>query len=50
MTHLCCLEQYAYRMSKGALNVGARCLAHDLKNRGIAVGMIHPGVVRLVFQ
>ena len=42
-----CVAQYGYRMSKAALNAGARCLANDLKSLGIAVPMIHPGVVRL---
>ena len=37
--------RYGYRMSKAALNMAARCLAHDLKPAGIAVAMIHPGSV-----
>ncbi|MCP5467714.1 MAG: SDR family oxidoreductase [Deltaproteobacteria bacterium] len=36
---------YGYRMSKAALNMAAVSLAHDLKNQGIAVGIIHPGMV-----
>ena len=37
---------YGYRMSKAAANMGAICLAHDLKPRGIAVMALHPGSVR----
>lgn len=37
---------YGYRMSKAALNAGGVSLAHDLKPRGIAVVMLHPGSVR----
>ena len=37
---------YGYRMSKAALNMAGVSLAHDLKNRGIAVGIFHPGYVR----
>ncbi|MCB0364610.1 MAG: SDR family oxidoreductase [Bdellovibrionaceae bacterium] len=36
---------YAYRMSKAALNAGAKSLALDLKNQGIAVVILHPGYV-----
>lgn len=36
---------YGYRMSKAAVNAGAVSLAHDLKPRGIAVGLFHPGMV-----
>jgi NAD(P)-dependent dehydrogenase (short-subunit alcohol dehydrogenase family) len=36
---------YGYRMSKAALNMAGRCLAHDLKERGIAVAILHPGMV-----
>lgn len=36
---------YGYRMSKAALNAGSVSLAHDLKGAGIAVGIIHPGLV-----
>ena len=36
---------YGYRMSKAALNMAGRCLALDLKARGIAVAMLHPGMV-----
>ncbi|NKB44481.1 MAG: SDR family NAD(P)-dependent oxidoreductase [Alphaproteobacteria bacterium] len=36
---------YFYRASKTALNMLMRNLAKDTENRGIIVGMIHPGVV-----
>jgi NAD(P)-dependent dehydrogenase (short-subunit alcohol dehydrogenase family) len=36
---------YGYRMSKAALNIAGKSLALDLKNRGIAVGIFHPGMV-----
>ena len=38
--------QYAYRMSKAAVNTAGVSLAHELKDRGIAVGLLHPGYVR----
>ena len=37
---------YGYRMSKAALNAAGRSLALDLRPRGIAVGILHPGWVR----
>ncbi len=37
---------YGYRMSKAALNAAGVSLAIDLKPRGIAVVMLHPGAVR----
>lgn len=37
---------YAYRMSKTAVNMGGVSLAHDLKDREIAVGLLHPGYVK----
>jgi NAD(P)-dependent dehydrogenase (short-subunit alcohol dehydrogenase family) len=37
---------YGYRMSKAALNMGGRSLAHDLRPREIAVVLLHPGYVR----
>jgi NAD(P)-dependent dehydrogenase (short-subunit alcohol dehydrogenase family) len=37
---------YGYRMSKAALNAAGKSLAHDLKARGIAVAILHPGYVR----
>lgn len=41
--------QYAYRASKAALNMVGRTLAMDLKKRGIAVALIHPGMVATSF-
>ncbi len=37
---------YGYRMSKAALNAAGVSLAHDLKPRGVAVVLLHPGSVR----
>jgi|SRR5699024_9455258 len=37
---------YAYRMSKAAVNMAGMSLAHELKDRDIAVGLLHPGFVR----
>ena len=37
---------YGYRMSKAALNMAGRSLAHDLRPRGVAVLLLHPGWVR----
>jgi NAD(P)-dependent dehydrogenase (short-subunit alcohol dehydrogenase family) len=37
---------YGYRMSKAALNMAGVSLALDLKPRGIAVAILHPGYVR----
>jgi NAD(P)-dependent dehydrogenase (short-subunit alcohol dehydrogenase family) len=37
---------YGYRMSKVALNMAGKSLAIDLRPRGIAVALLHPGVVR----
>ena len=37
---------YGYRMSKVALNMAGRSLAIDLQPRGIAVAILHPGLVR----
>ncbi|MBE0472092.1 MAG: SDR family oxidoreductase [Methyloprofundus sp.] len=37
---------YGYRMSKAAVNAVGKSLAIDLKPRGIAVGVLHPGWVR----
>jgi len=36
---------YGYRMSKAAVNIAGVSLAHDLKSRGIAVVLLHPGYV-----
>lgn len=37
---------YGYRMTKAAVNAAGVSLSIDLKPRGIAVGMVHPGHVR----
>jgi len=37
---------YGYRMSKAALNAAGKSLSIDLAERGIAVGILHPGFVR----
>jgi len=37
--------RYGYRMSKVALNIAAKSLAEDLKSSGVAVAIIHPGLV-----
>ena len=37
--------RYGYRMSKAAVNMAGRSLAHDLKGKGIAVFLLHPGMV-----
>jgi len=36
---------YGYRMSKAAANMAGKNLAIDLLDRGIAVGILHPGMV-----
>ena len=36
---------YGYRMSKAALNMAGQSLAVDLKPMGIAVAILHPGLV-----
>lgn len=38
--------RYGYRMSKAAVNIAGVSLARDLKPRGIAVAILHPGFVR----
>jgi len=38
--------RYGYRMSKAALNAAGKSLSVDLKPRGIAVAILHPGFVR----
>lgn len=38
--------RYGYRMSKAALNIAGVSLARDLKERDIAVAILHPGFVR----
>jgi NAD(P)-dependent dehydrogenase (short-subunit alcohol dehydrogenase family) len=37
--------RYGYRMSKAAVNMAGRSLAHDLKERGVSVFLLHPGMV-----
>ena len=37
---------YGYRMSKAALNMAGKSLAMDLRPRGIAVALLHPGMVK----
>eukprot|EP01006_Ploeotia_vitrea_P051593 TRINITY_DN67579_c8_g1_i1.p1 TRINITY_DN67579_c8_g1~~TRINITY_DN67579_c8_g1_i1.p1 ORF type:complete len:237 (+),score=125.40 TRINITY_DN67579_c8_g1_i1:52-762(+) len=37
---------YSYRMSKAALNMGAVSVARDLADDGVAVGILHPGMVQ----
>lgn len=37
---------YGYRMSKTAVNAAGKSLSIDLKPRGIAVAILHPGYVR----
>ncbi len=37
---------YGYRMSKVALSMAGKSLAHDLSPKGIAVAILHPGLVQ----
>lgn len=37
---------YGYRMSKAAVNIAGVSLARDLEEKGIAVGLLHPGFVK----
>src|SRR6187399_2258008 len=37
---------YGYRMSKAALNMAGKSLAVDLKPQGVAVAILHPGMVK----
>jgi len=37
--------RYGYRMSKAALNIASVSLARDLEPNGIAVAILHPGLV-----
>ncbi len=39
-------SSYGYRMSKVALSMAGKSLSIDLKPRGIAVGILHPGLVQ----
>ena len=36
---------YGYRMSKAAVNIGGMSLARDLQAHGVAVALLHPGMV-----
>ncbi|WP_415896185.1 SDR family oxidoreductase [Neptuniibacter sp. PT34_22] len=37
--------RYGYRMSKAALNIAGMSLARDLEPQGVAVAILHPGLV-----
>jgi len=37
--------RYGYRMSKAALNIASVSISHDLHHQGVAVAIIHPGLV-----
>jgi NAD(P)-dependent dehydrogenase (short-subunit alcohol dehydrogenase family) len=37
---------YGYRMSKAALNMAGKSLAEDLRSEGVAVAILHPGMVK----
>ncbi len=37
---------YGYRMSKVALSMAGKSLSVDLKSQGIAVAILHPGLVK----
>ena len=39
-------NSYGYRMSKVALSMAGKSLSHDLKPLGIAVAILHPGLVQ----
>ena len=39
-------SSYGYRMSKVALSMAGKSLSHDLKPLGIAVAILHPGLVQ----
>mgnify|MGYP001448501154 CR=1 FL=1 len=39
-------SRYGYRMSKAAVNMAGVSLAHDLRERGVAVALLHPGFVQ----
>lgn len=38
-------KYYGYRMSKAAVNMAGKSLARDLKDKGVAVALLHPGMV-----
>ena len=37
---------YGYRMSKTAVNMVGKALSNDLKEKGVQVGILHPGYVK----
>lgn len=39
-------SSYGYRMSKVALSMAGKSLSHDLKPLGIAIAILHPGLVQ----
>ena len=39
-------NNYAYRVSKSAVNMVGKCLSIDLAEEGVAVALLHPGYVR----
>lgn len=39
-------NNYAYRVSKTAVNMVGKCLSIDLEPKGIAVALLHPGYVK----
>lgn len=39
-------NNYGYRMSKSALNIAGKSMAIDLKPKGVAVALLHPGFVQ----
>jgi NAD(P)-dependent dehydrogenase (short-subunit alcohol dehydrogenase family) len=39
-------SSYGYRMSKAAVSMAGKSLSHDLKSQGIAVAILHPGLVQ----
>jgi NAD(P)-dependent dehydrogenase (short-subunit alcohol dehydrogenase family) len=39
-------SSYGYRMSKAAVSMAGKSLSHDLKPQGIAVAILHPGLVQ----
>ena len=39
-------QAYGYRMSKAALNMAGKSLSVDLRPQGVAVAILHPGLVK----
>ena len=39
-------SSYGYRISKAGLNIASVSLAHDLKSKGVALAILHPGYVK----